>query len=110
MSALSDEGSQSPVSPVGVTNVGYEITAAVRMHSEGVCDWTREDYWIVLGHNPAKSEMVCWYCRWQENYGWAFSHGTYVSGVRESFLARIGDELPKMVSRTESLMEVSEDE
>jgi len=95
-------------SPVGIENVGYTITSAVRMHSEGECDWTSEDRWVVLGHNE-QGEMVCWDARLLDIDGrkvWSFSHGDYVSGVRESFFARINGELNKMVSRSESRAEV----
>ena len=91
-------------SPVGIVNVGYTITSAVRMHSEGVCDWTSEDMWVVLGHN-AQGEQVCWYARTLDLDGrvrWSFSNGVYVSGVRQSFLARITDESNKMFSRSSS--------
>ena len=94
--------------PVGIDNVGYTITSAVRMHSEGECDWTSEDFWVVLGHNE-QGEMVCWNARLLDIDGrkvWSFSHGDYVSGVRESFLERVHRELGKMVSRSESRAEV----
>ena len=95
-------------SPVGIENVGYTITSAVRMHSEGVSDWTSEDFWVVLGHDE-QGEMVCWNARLLDIDGrkrWSFSHGDYVSGVGQSFLKRINYEMEKMVSRSEERSEV----
>jgi len=98
-------------SPVGMNNVGYTITSAVRMHSEGLCDWTSEDFWVVLGHNE-QGEMVCWNARLLDIDGrkvWSFSNGDYVSRVHESFLARINHEIKKMVSRSEERSDVKEE-
>ena len=98
-------------SPVGIDNVGYTITSAVRMHSEGECDWTSEDFWVVLGHNEW-GEMVCWNARLLDIDGrkrWSFSHGDYVDGVRESFLERVHRELGKIVSRSKDRAAVKEE-
>tara|TARA_R110000824_G_scaffold255235_1_gene444188 strand:- start:2625 stop:2945 length:321 start_codon:yes stop_codon:yes gene_type:complete len=95
-------------SPVGIENVGYTITSAVRMHSEGECDWTSEDFWVVLGHNE-QGEMVCWNARLLDIDGrkrWSFSGGDYVSGVGQSFFTRINREIKKMVERSVERSEV----
>jgi len=100
--------------PVGIENVGFTITSAVRMHSEGECDaWsqTSEDFWVVLGHNEW-GEMICWNARLLDIGGrkrWSFFHGEYVDGVIESFLERVHRELGKMVSRSKDRATVKEE-
>tara|TARA_R100000008_G_C3533511_1_gene140657 strand:+ start:551 stop:862 length:312 start_codon:yes stop_codon:yes gene_type:complete len=88
--------------PVGTRNAGYTITSAVRLHSEGTCETTTDDYWVVLGHDN-DGVMVSWQCRWLPSLGrWGFSGGHYANDAMAGFRNRITYELNQMVTRSKS--------
>ena len=95
-------------SPVGIENVGYTITSAVRMHSEGGSKWTREDYWVVLGHKGDK--LVSWCARQLPSGVWSFWHGFYENDAEHGFTVRVENELKKMVARSISRSKDGEEE